>query len=79
MENALRPGTRDALLFFHAGMIAGKMGQTALAKERLQMALRINPQFHVVYAAAAAQQLKALDATEKTAVLSLGAGSHDKN
>ena len=35
IENALRPGTRDALLFFHAGMIAGRLGQDALAKERL--------------------------------------------
>ena len=36
IENALRPGARDALLFFHAGMIAGRLGQNALAKERLQ-------------------------------------------
>ncbi len=36
IENALRPGARDALLFFHAGMIAKQLGQNALAKERLQ-------------------------------------------
>ena len=39
MENALRPGTRDALLLFHAGMIAGRIGQTTQAKERLEPAL----------------------------------------
>jgi tetratricopeptide (TPR) repeat protein len=60
-EHALRPGTRDALLFFHAGMIASKLGQTSQAKENLQTALHINPGFHVIYAAVARQQLKALD------------------
>ncbi len=75
MENALRPGTRDALLLFHAGMIAGKMGQTELAKQRLLMALRINPQFHVIYAGVAAQRLKEL---EKTADLTTALRSGGK-
>ena len=30
-------------------MIASRLGQTNLAKERLQTALQINPQFHVIY------------------------------
>jgi tetratricopeptide (TPR) repeat protein len=60
-EHALRPGTRDALLFFHAGMIASRLGQTSQAKERLQTALSINPGFHVIYAGVARQQLKMLD------------------
>ena len=60
-EHALRPGTRDALLFFHAGMIASRLGQTSGAKERLQTALNINPAFHVIYAGVARQQLKILD------------------
>ncbi len=68
MDNALRPGTRDALLFFHAGMIASKLGQTTEAKTRLEEALRVNPQFHVIYAGVAAQQLKTLqDPTALTA------------
>jgi tetratricopeptide (TPR) repeat protein len=61
MEQALRPGARDALLFFHAGMIASRLGQTSQAKERLQTALSINPAFHVIYAGVARQQLKMLD------------------
>jgi tetratricopeptide (TPR) repeat protein len=61
MEQALRPGTRDALLFFHAGMIASQLGQTSQAKERLQTALSINPGFHVIYVGVARQQLKMLD------------------
>jgi tetratricopeptide (TPR) repeat protein len=60
IDNALRPGTRDALLFFHAGMIASRLGQTNQAKERLQTALQINPQFHVIYSDIARQQLKVL-------------------
>jgi tetratricopeptide (TPR) repeat protein len=60
IENALRPGARDALLFFHAGMIAKRLGQNALAKDRLQQALSINPRFHVIYASVAMQQLKLL-------------------
>jgi tetratricopeptide (TPR) repeat protein len=60
IENALRPGVRDALLFFHAGMIANRLGQNALAKDELQAALSINPRFHVIYAGVAMQQLKLL-------------------
>ncbi len=60
INHALRPGVRDALLFFHAGMIAKRLGQNALAKDELQAALNINPQFHVIYAGVAAQQLKLL-------------------
>jgi tetratricopeptide (TPR) repeat protein len=61
IENALRPGTRDALLLFHAGMIASRMGQAMRAKDTLQEALSINPQFHVIYADVARQQLKTLE------------------
>jgi tetratricopeptide (TPR) repeat protein len=61
MEHALRPGTRDALLFFHAGMIASRMGQKSQARQELQAALNINPGFHVIYAGVARRQLEALD------------------
>jgi tetratricopeptide (TPR) repeat protein len=61
MEHALRPGTRDALLFFHAGMIASRLGQKSLARQELQAALNINPGFHVIYAGIARRQLEALD------------------
>jgi tetratricopeptide (TPR) repeat protein len=62
MDHALRPGARDALLFFHAGMISSRLGQSTQAKERLQTALSINPHFHVIYADLARQQLKTLNA-----------------
>jgi Tfp pilus assembly protein PilF len=48
-------------LFFHAGMIASRLGQTSLAKDRLQTALTINPRFHVIYSATARQKLKLLE------------------
>jgi tetratricopeptide (TPR) repeat protein len=61
MQHALAEGARDALLFFHAGMIAGGLGQTSQARERLETALSINPQFHVIYSATAREQLKLLE------------------
>ena len=61
IAHALAPGIRDALLFFHAGMIASRLGQTSRAKERFETALSINPRFHVIYADAARQELKALE------------------
>ena len=62
MDHALRPGAKDALLFFHAGMISIRLGQSEQAKQRLQMALSINPHFHVIYSDVARQQIKVLDA-----------------
>lgn len=43
MARALALGTRDAMLFYHAGMIARALGDTALARARLDTALAINP------------------------------------
>jgi tetratricopeptide (TPR) repeat protein len=48
--NALRMGTKDAQLFFHAGMIYAGLGNTGKATEYLGRALSTNPQFHVFYA-----------------------------
>lgn len=45
MKEALRLGTRDAKLFYHAGMIARAVGDRASARDYLQHALRLNPQF----------------------------------
>ena len=43
---ALAMNTRDASLFFHAGMIAAAAGDTTLAGRRLREALEINPRWH---------------------------------
>ena len=43
MARALALGTRDAMLYYHDGMIARALGDTALARARLDTALAINP------------------------------------
>lgn len=63
MQQALALGTQDARLWFHAGMIAAGLGDTALAQAHLQRALARNPYFHPLHAAQAAQTLVALSST----------------
>ena len=46
MARALALGTRDAMLFYHAGMIARALGDTASAHARLDTALAINSHWH---------------------------------
>jgi tetratricopeptide (TPR) repeat protein len=60
-SNALQYGTRDALLLFHAGMIANGMGQKDQARGELKQALEINPHFHLLYADDAQKALGLLD------------------
>jgi tetratricopeptide (TPR) repeat protein len=62
MEEALKFGTRDAKLFFHAGMIHRAAGNTARAREYLARALATNPHFHVLHAAVAVRALDELAA-----------------
>jgi len=57
MKDALRLGTRDARLFYHAGMIAKAAGEMASARDYLQRALQLNPQFDPLQAAIAVKAL----------------------
>ena len=50
MQKALRLDTQDSLLFFHAGYIQRQLGKNERAYDYLQRALKINPEFHVLYA-----------------------------
>ena len=59
-DKALEHGTRDAILFFHAGMIFEKLGDTDKARKDFAQALAINPHFHLSYADIAQQKLTAL-------------------
>lgn len=61
-EQAMQFGTRDALLLFHAGMIAERMGRQEQARAKLKQALQINSHFHLLYADQAQQALGLLDA-----------------
>lgn len=59
---ALKLGTKDAALFYHAGMIAYRGGDLAGARELLRQALALNPFFSPLQAAAARQTLASLPA-----------------
>ncbi|RCJ42462.1 hypothetical protein A6770_34725 [Nostoc minutum NIES-26] len=56
-QHATRYGTEDALLQFHAGMIALHFGNRESAIQRLTQAVSLNPQFHHKYADEARQIL----------------------
>ncbi len=45
IKEALKLGTRDAKLLYHAGMIARSAGDEAFARDYLKRALALNPQF----------------------------------
>ncbi len=57
---ALRLGTKEPLYLFHAGMIAKARGDSTTARENLQAALDLNPNFHPLHAPEAGQTLKDL-------------------
>jgi tetratricopeptide (TPR) repeat protein len=46
MRHALQLGTRDASLFYHAGMIEAALGRRGDARRYLETALAINPHWH---------------------------------
>jgi tetratricopeptide (TPR) repeat protein len=58
--NALRLGTRNALMHFHAGTIAAARGERDEAIRHLETALDINPNFSVRYAPEARATLERL-------------------
>lgn len=57
MEKALAPGTGDALLDFHGGMIEFQLGHHDRAQALFGRALELNPHFHMVYADQARKML----------------------
>jgi tetratricopeptide (TPR) repeat protein len=61
-QEALRLGTQDALMLFHAGMIAHRLGHPDQARDYLERALTINPSFSLLYADEARRTLEALSA-----------------
>jgi tetratricopeptide (TPR) repeat protein len=61
-KEALRLGTQNALMRFHAGMIAAARGETAQAITFLESALELNPHFSVRFASEARATLERLRA-----------------
>jgi tetratricopeptide (TPR) repeat protein len=62
IEQALQLGTRDAKLFYHAGMIALALNRPLEAERFLADALAINPHFDLLQAPLARQALEQLQA-----------------
>jgi tetratricopeptide (TPR) repeat protein len=60
MREALRFGTRDPLLLYHAGMIEDARGNVGEARALLREAIEINPAFDVLQAAEARAALERL-------------------
>lgn len=62
IDEALRLGTRDARINYHAGMIEQALGNRRDAVKRLRLALEINPLFDILQADVARQTLLAITA-----------------
>ena len=60
MHAALRLGTENSLLEYHAGMVALHFGERSAARAHLERALALNPSFHPVFAGDARARLAAL-------------------
>ncbi len=59
-KKALRLNTKNALFYFHAGMIHANLGQKFKAQECLRTALDINPHFSIRHAITARKTLEEL-------------------
>jgi tetratricopeptide (TPR) repeat protein len=62
MKEALRLGTQDPTLFYHAGMIARAAGDELKAREYLSQAIRLSPQFDPLQASIAKKALESSNA-----------------
>ena len=60
IREALKLGTKDAKLLFHAGMIQQALGEKEPAREFLARAIALNPQFNILLAEKAAESLRQL-------------------
>ena len=60
-DSARRLSTRDAMLFYHTGMIERALGNTRRASYFLAQALEINPQFHPTQPAEARAVLDSIE------------------
>lgn len=60
IERALRMGTQDAMLHFHAAEIAFARGDVSKARKHFKRVMEINPSFHPIWAPQARSRLAAL-------------------
>jgi len=64
VDQALRLGTRDARIYYHAGMIERGLGDRLKARNYLKLALQINPYFDILQADIARQTLNSITKEE---------------
>jgi tetratricopeptide (TPR) repeat protein len=60
MDQALTLGTRDAKMYYHAGMIHARLGDAARGRDFLARALALNPHFSVLQADEARKALDSM-------------------
>lgn len=65
INKALRLGTRDPLIHYHAGMIYEALGDSLNGRKHLRLALKINPTFDLLQAEVAKQTLDGNIARQK--------------
>jgi tetratricopeptide (TPR) repeat protein len=61
IKRALRHGTPDAEIHFHAGLIAREFGDLTSARKHLQKAIQMNPNFHIRHAKTALEALQGME------------------
>jgi tetratricopeptide (TPR) repeat protein len=66
INQALQLGTRDATIFFHAGMIHYGLGDLPQAESYLRKALDLNPHFSILYSNQARDLLQEIQGKPKT-------------
>ncbi len=67
INKALSLGTKDAKLFYHAGLIYHRLGDKPKAQKYLRRALDTNPYFHIFFTDQTARTLKSLGGSEESA------------
>ena len=64
IKQALRLGTQDAMLYYHAGMRAGAAGHNAASRAYLARAIELSPRFYPLQAPLAKRALEGLTRNE---------------
>jgi tetratricopeptide (TPR) repeat protein len=75
ISHALEQGTQDAQMFFHAGMIYERLGNSPKAAGFLQQALATNAHFHIAYSEVAKRTLEQLRLRTKSDAIAERAGN----